>query len=684
MDAVRAVHGQRGAIGLMAAATLLIACLFLVLAVDGGRLYLEKRTLQRVADMAVLEAASRGGSCLGAAPTADGFARENARERNGFDPDVGSRSMTVACGRTDSSGARRTFIVDPSGRDIRVQVSEQVPASLILGGLFGEQVELSAQAVAARQSPVGRLALRSTLVSVDSERSQLLNALVGGLLGGSVNLQAGGWQGLLGTEVNLLEYLDLLALDLGLAVGNYQQVLQSDIALNRLLGVAASALTQAGSSTDLAASVAALNALALAVPAGSPLLRLSDILAVDSAVPAAGLDVGLNALQLAQALVQLANARNGLVAEVPLPLAGLTDATVSVQVIEPPQLSAIGDLNRARANPLDPASRIYVRTAQVRTLVSLSPGSSLTALGNAVNASVDSLVPVTGFLNQTLQLNLVDAIGNLLGGLICNALIPCPSTQTAAVQALAGNGRVDVSLDAGGAEAYVTDYLCDDPSQPSLVVQGRAALAHLRVGRLGDSVQEARQNLFNSVSPPPVQPLPVLLLGAQTVRPSSCLLTLCSGLKWKKGNNWIDAKSEADFEVQAGFGLRVDAPVAGSSLQAPPVTLASVPPLDQPPRYQVLATDAGQQLVNSLAATLSGVSIQAYEMASTNLLGALLEVSLGAVSSLLGELQSVLSGLLSPLLDPLLELLLGSLGVDLAEAEVGANMSCGFGSRLLI
>src|SRR5690606_32785599 len=249
-----------------------------------------------------------------------------------------------------------------------------------------------------------------------------------------------------------------------------------------------------------------------------------------------------------------------------------------------------------------PASRIYVRTAQVRTLVSLSPGSSLTALGNAVNASVDSLVPVTGFLNQTLQLNLVDAIGNLLGGLICNVLNPCPSTQTAAVQALLGNGRVDVSLDAGGAEAYVTDYLCDDPSQPSLVVQGQAALAHLRVGRLGESVQEARQNLFNSVSPPQVQPLPVLLLGTQTVRPSSCLLTLCSGLKWKKGNAWVDAKSEADFNVQAGFGLRVDAPVAGSSLQAPPVTLTSVPPLDQSPRYQVLATDAGQQLVNSLAA----------------------------------------------------------------------------------
>ena len=52
---------QRGAIGLMAAVTLALALAFTLLVIDSGRLYLEKRNLQRIADMAALEAATRGG-----------------------------------------------------------------------------------------------------------------------------------------------------------------------------------------------------------------------------------------------------------------------------------------------------------------------------------------------------------------------------------------------------------------------------------------------------------------------------------------------------------------------------------------------------------------------------------------------------------------------------------------------
>ncbi|WP_152907196.1 pilus assembly protein TadG-related protein, partial [Pseudomonas aeruginosa] len=46
---------QRGAIGILAATTLLLALICLLLVVDTGRLYLEQRNLQRVADVAALE-----------------------------------------------------------------------------------------------------------------------------------------------------------------------------------------------------------------------------------------------------------------------------------------------------------------------------------------------------------------------------------------------------------------------------------------------------------------------------------------------------------------------------------------------------------------------------------------------------------------------------------------------------
>lgn len=73
---------QRGAIGLMAALTLGMALLFLLLVIDSSRLYVEKRKLQSVADTAALEAANRGGQCA-SSTTANDYATQNAT-RNGF------------------------------------------------------------------------------------------------------------------------------------------------------------------------------------------------------------------------------------------------------------------------------------------------------------------------------------------------------------------------------------------------------------------------------------------------------------------------------------------------------------------------------------------------------------------------------------------------------------------------
>lgn len=62
MSQFRGPVRQRGAIGLMAAVTLGLALLLMLLVVDTGRLYMEQRKLQRVVDTAALEAVSRGGT----------------------------------------------------------------------------------------------------------------------------------------------------------------------------------------------------------------------------------------------------------------------------------------------------------------------------------------------------------------------------------------------------------------------------------------------------------------------------------------------------------------------------------------------------------------------------------------------------------------------------------------------
>ena len=672
-------RAQHGAIGLAAAVTLLIALVFLALAVDSGRLYLEQRKVQRVADMAVLEAVARAGGCAGAGQLAAAqYALENASQRNGFVPQSGVRSLQVTCGRTAVSGQRRVFVVDPNGGVVRVQARNKVPASLILGGWFGEQVELMGEAVATRQAPIGRLQLKAALATVDTSRSLLLNALFSGLLGGSVNLTIGTWQGLVQADVNLLSFMEEMALQLGLSLSDYDQLLDTQLSLGTLLNVAAQAMDNHGTVAQV--GIDGMRALALALPNGIPPIRLGEVLNIHPGLDPQALDVNVNALQLAEVLVQLANTRNSVAAELPLNLLGLVSGTLSVRITEPAQLSAIGDLDRARAAPLDPESRIYVRSAQARTLISVDASPVLSGLANTLDATASLLVPVNSFLNEALSLNLVDALGNLFGSLVCGGLLPCPEARTSSVKL--ADGRIDVNLDAGGAQAYITDYRCDVPGDPQLTVRGTAALAHLRIGRLGDTVAQAKAAVFGSNAPPVVAPMPVLMMGYRTVKPDSCLVALCGGFKWKSGSSWVTNRALADFVPTAGLGLRVDSPLVGSTQTIDLLQVHQVPTMNEPAKYSELGTTVGSQIVGSLGDTLRGVQLTGYRSDSTNLLGNVLNTLLTTISAITGQLAGLISNVLSPLLDPLLNALLDLLGINLEHSEVGTNMDCGHGARL--
>ena len=123
---------QRGAIGLMAAGTLALALVFTLLAVDSGRLYLEKRKLQSVADTSALEAAGLGGQC-GTNTTANAYATQNAA-RNGFVVGNGN-TLAVTCGTLATNALNtRVFSADATKSDaIRVVASRTVLTSIANG-----------------------------------------------------------------------------------------------------------------------------------------------------------------------------------------------------------------------------------------------------------------------------------------------------------------------------------------------------------------------------------------------------------------------------------------------------------------------------------------------------------------------------------------------------------------------
>lgn len=343
---------QRGAIGVMAAGTLLLALICLALVIDTGRLYFEQRKLQRVADMAALEAATQGGMC-GSQLAGDiqAFVTASAA-KNGFVPGTGDTlvgtlgtvSLDAGYGGAES---RRVFSAGGNLADsIRVQATHSVPSSLVLNvaSLFSgasSTTVISAQAVARRSAMAG-ISAGSGVLSLDSSNSPLLNALLGGLLGTNLNLDVVTYQGIAGANVSLLALSQQLkAAGVNLELGKIDSLLGANVTAAQLL----QAMVNAADSSQLAGVNTALLRTALAtinVPTAN--LTLGQILTVvaPDSVRDTALSAGVNMLDLLMATALVANKSNAVaVPAQTLSIPGLATQTLSLTVISPPQI-AIG------------------------------------------------------------------------------------------------------------------------------------------------------------------------------------------------------------------------------------------------------------------------------------------------------------------------------------------------------
>ncbi|RON81805.1 pilus assembly protein TadG-related protein [Pseudomonas fluorescens] len=646
---------QRGAIGLMAAATLSLALVLMLLVVDTGRLYMEQRKLQRVVDSAALEAVSRGGNCQSGL-SADTYAGQSA-VRNGYIIDS-NNTLATTCGsvQTAASGLRAFTADATQSTAVKVAASRTVITSfaggvqaLFSGSAVSLNTTLNASAVAAQPTPtVAQLNIRSTLASINTAQSNILNPLFSGLLGGNVNLTALGWDGLLNTDINLLSYLNQLAINLNVAAGNYTQLLNTQATVTQLIQAAATVVQLNGATATV---ITALGQLQVAAINASP-VKLGDILQLQTGTMAAGLDANLQLLQLIQGVVQLANSKSAVAATLPISVLGLANVTVRVKVIEPPQFSAIGDPARAKANPLG-ADRIYVRTAQIRTMLSVNLPvlSGVTGLLNAVLGLVGTLTPT---LNALLSLNLVatlNSVGCLLGA-GCQQLDP----------QLLPSPEIDIALDAGGAISYVTDYSC--PIGPgtsgtkSLTAHTVTSIADLKVGKIDPT------NAFSSLAEPTVTPLPLVDLGTVT-----CHKIL--------GIGSCDESTHVQYGA-GGIAIMVNTSVAQNSqdlLYSSSTPFATPANLKLPP--SVISAAPSSNIVSSLANTLAGINLIVYKPQGSNPLGAVVTGVASLISDVTAILQPLVTNLLSPLLDPLLNNLLKALGINLMDVDVGANMTCG-------
>lgn len=625
----------------MAALTLAMALVFSLLVIDSGRLYLEQRSLQRVADMAALEAAGQSAVCSGNGPQAPALAQASAL-RNGFVLGA-NHTLATSCGTLQTgAGSVRTYTVSATQAEaIRVSASSTVATSiaagvqaLLSGAAPPATTTLRATAVASvPKPPQAILRLKSTLLTIDTRKAALLNALFKAL-GGNVNLDVLGWQGIADTNINLLSFIDALAIKAGVQVGNYDELLGKQLSLTDLINVAIDVARRGG-----AAAQVLTNLGGLVLGAGSnPLIKLGDILDIQNGTIQSGLDTQVQLLQLLKASVLLATKNAAATAEVPLNVPPLVKATLRVKVIEPEQISAVG-------NPQ--VDVIKVNTAQLRALVSLEL-PLLNSITGLLNAVLDLAAPLTNVVSNLLSLNLVATVESVL----CLLAIPC---KVGDVLLLPGVVQLDIGLELASATSQVTNYSCKPDK--TLTARTYSSAANVSLGMFKDP-----QSFFSSGNTA-ISPLPLIDIGSKICTRFLVLPSTCGARTAFTGG---------------GVGLKVNAPLLGSNSSGTATDLlfrdASAPPdINQTPAY--LSTTASN-IVQSLNSTIDGIVLQVYRPLNGNLLGNLLVVTGGLLDDVKALLQPVIKNLLGKLVDPLINILLQALGLDLVKVEVGANLTC--------
>ncbi|MCV4284320.1 TadG family pilus assembly protein [Pseudomonas capsici] len=667
---------QRGAISLLAALTLGFALLCTLLVIDSGRLYLEKRSLQRIADMAALEAAGRKGTCSPGS-SASTFANQSST-RNSFVAGTDSRTLTVNCGTlTLDADSRRTFTADATKSEaIRVVATHAVPRSIAAGiaALFDStptppNIQLSATAVAAGTPPLAALTIRSAAMTIDSTKAALLNPVIGSLLGGTLNLSVANWQGIASTDLSVLNYLDRLKTDLNINAVGYTDVLNSNVAVSQLIQTAINVLDPTGT-LSATATIAGLRALKVA--AGATTVLLGDLLSVQGSTNVAALNTSLRLIDLVQGLAQLANDKNGVSAAAQINLAGLAQVTTRIQVVEPPQLSAVGD--PSKIDPLNPktgANRLYVRTAQMRALVSINLPvlGAITPLVNTATSLVGSLTPV---LNSALSLNLAGLLGSTTCAIgLTSCMVSDIKLLTSSSSSSAGP-RIDLSISLASADTYVTGYTCTSNTNKTLNIHTDTALLSTRIGLIDSAGAFPASTDPSAIT---ALPIPVIDIGTQTCQKILGLLGNCSARVPFGGG---------------GVGISFDpvnqSPLGGSSSSTnSSFSSPNLPEVSSAPHFP--ADPAAAVLPSALLdGVISSARVSVYRPSTTSPNG-LGNVITGA-ASLLGAITTSLDGIvastLRPLLTSVVDPLIDALGLTLSPAEVGGNLSCNFGQATLV
>lgn len=350
---------EDGSLVIMFALVLPVMLLMVFGSIDIAHMVLVKRELQKIADMSAIAAAEGIGSGV------QTIALQNAQQ-NGL-PNDSTLTATKGYWNPDHLPGPTHFTATPPPDDpvnaVQIVVTRQVPYMIFL-----PPATLRATAIAWSPNTAG-IGIASTLLNLNTQQSGLLNGILGGLLGTTLNLSVAGYQGLANTSISLGQLAEQLN------VGNVNSLLSSNLNLGELYQ---GTLNVLGNATDGGLlhgnAYGALQALATAIPYSPSTIQLGKIINLGLSSAQSAADAQVNLLGLITASAMLSNQQHFV--DVPgVNILGL--ASLKLYVISPPQLAYGLPGKNAQGQ-----WRTVAKTAQVAL--------NLNVLGGAVNVQLQA------------------------------------------------------------------------------------------------------------------------------------------------------------------------------------------------------------------------------------------------------------------------------------------------------
>ncbi|TBC73366.1 TadG family pilus assembly protein [Rhizobium beringeri] len=362
-----------GNIAIMAAISAPLILYSLGLGVDYGMMTLQQRRLQQLSDIGAIVAAAdinhatdnlvanfdQNGLNI-AVRTDTGYATKKGAlpltsDLTQFDAVADFTPGTYLADASVPLGSRFASGAQPYDA-VKVGISQK--AELIFATAFAAAPNLRAVGTASA-SKLAAFSIGSRLASLNGG---VLNSLLGSLLGTSLSLKVADYEALTSADIKLFPFLDMLATDLNLTAGTYDELLATDISYPRLLKT----LGKTGGLTPTVTN--ALNTIQKALGTTQVKIKLEDLFDLGSTGErmigsGSHLSAEASVMDIVSAAAVAANQKKQVAANLGASVPGL--ATVKLTL-------AIGEMPKSAASNGIGAVGATVRTAQVRLALEVS------------------------------------------------------------------------------------------------------------------------------------------------------------------------------------------------------------------------------------------------------------------------------------------------------------------------